>query len=236
MLTMLKPLTRAALTVAAAFLRCGPVLAQDVPGAGASPPAPIDAQWADAYHKATGARINDQPVGCGAGVRQIKARTVDFGATDAPLADEELARDGLVQFRVVIGGVVPVVNLPGVAPGQPRLSGALLGDLEHEVGLALHQLRRALDAFARLDVPTALQMLKADDQIDRAFEGLMRKLITFRMEDPRTISASIGLVFAAKAIERVGDHAKNLAEAVIYVVKGTDVRHNPIDSVESMVR
>ena len=98
------------------------------------------------------------------------------------------------------------------------------------------QLRKALDAFARLDVEKALEVLKSDDQIDQEFEGLIRKLITYMMEDPRTISASIDLVFVAKAIERVGDHAKNLAEAVIYVVKGTDVRHNTIDSVESIVR
>lgn len=112
----------------------------------------------------------------------------------------------------------------------------LLADLDYESNLAVNQLRKALDAFARLDVAKALEVLKSDDQIDQEFEGLIRKLITFMMEDPRTISASIDLVFVAKAIERVGDHAKNLAEAVIYVVKGTDVRHNPVDSVESMVR
>jgi phosphate transport system protein len=112
----------------------------------------------------------------------------------------------------------------------------LLSDLDYESNLAVNQLRKALDAFARLDVARALEVLKSDDQIDQEFEGLIRKLITFMMEDPRTISASIDLVFVAKAIERVGDHAKNLAEAVIYVVKGTDVRHNPVESVESMVR
>lgn len=112
----------------------------------------------------------------------------------------------------------------------------LLADLDYESTLAVNQLRKALDAFARLDVAKALEVLKSDNQIDREFDGLMRKLITYMMEDPRTISASIDLVFVAKAIERVGDHAKNLAEAVIYVVKGTDVRHNPVDSVESMVR
>ena len=79
-------------------------------------------------------------------------------------------------------------------------------------------------------------MLKPDDQIDQEFDGLMRKLITYMMEDPRTISSSIDLVFVAKAIERVGDHAKNLAEAIIYIVKGTDVRHNSVESVESLVR
>ena len=95
---------------------------------------------------------------------------------------------------------------------------------------------KALDAFARLDVDKAVEVLKADDLIDQEFEGLMRKLITFMMEDPRTISSSIDLVFVAKAIERVGDHAKNLAEQIIYIVKGTDVRHNSVDNVESLVR
>jgi phosphate transport system protein len=111
-----------------------------------------------------------------------------------------------------------------------------LSDLDYAASLAVAQLRKALDAFARLDVTKALEVLKSDDQIDREFEGLIRKLITYMMEDPRTITASIELVFVAKAIERVGDHGKNLAEAVIYVVKGTDVRHNTIDTVESIVR
>ncbi len=103
--------------------------AQDVTGAGASFPAPVYAKWADAYHKATGARINYQSVGSGAGIRQIKAKTVDFGASDAPLKDEDLAKDGLLQFPTVIGGVVPVVNIKGVAPGQLKLTGELLGDI-----------------------------------------------------------------------------------------------------------
>jgi phosphate transport system protein len=85
-------------------------------------------------------------------------------------------------------------------------------------------------------VARALEVLKSDDQIDQEFEGLIRKLITYMMEDPRTISSSIDLVFVAKAIERVGDHAKNIAEAIIYIVKGTDVRHNSVATVESMVR
>jgi len=85
-------------------------------------------------------------------------------------------------------------------------------------------------------VEAALEVLKHDDQIDREFEGLMRKLITYMMEDPRTISAAIDLVFVAKAIERVGDHAKNLAEVIIYIVKGTDVRHNPLETIESLAR
>jgi phosphate transport system protein len=110
-----------------------------------------------------------------------------------------------------------------------------VGDLQFEAGLATASLRRALDAFARLDAAQALQVIKADDEIDQEFDGLMRKLVTYMMEDPRTISASIDLVFVAKAIERVGDHAKNLAEQIIYIVKGADVRHTPMDDVESVV-
>ncbi len=111
-----------------------------------------------------------------------------------------------------------------------------VADLSFEADLAIAQLRKALDAFARLDTARALEVLKQDDQIDQEFDGLMRKLITYMMEDPRTISSSIDLIFVAKAIERVGDHAKNLAEAIIYVVKGTDVRHTSMEDVENVVR
>ena len=97
--------------------------AQDVTGAGATFPAPVYAKWADAYNKATGVRINYQSVGSGAGIKQIKSKTVDFGASDMPITDEDLAKDGLVQFPTVIGGVVPVVNIAGIAPGQIKLTG-----------------------------------------------------------------------------------------------------------------
>ena len=107
----------------------GGALAQDVTGAGASFPAPVYAKWADAYNKATGARINYQSVGSGAGIKQITAKTVDFGASDAPLKDDELAKTGMIQFPTVIGGVVPVVNIKGIAPGQLKLTGQVLGDI-----------------------------------------------------------------------------------------------------------
>ena len=103
--------------------------AQDVTGAGASFPAPLYSKWAADYNKATGVKINYQSVGSGAGLRQIEAKTVDFGASDAPLKDDELAKKGLVQFPTVIGGVVPVVNIKGITPGQLKLSGAILGDI-----------------------------------------------------------------------------------------------------------
>ncbi len=114
---------------AALFAAATGSFAQDVTGAGASFPAPVYAKWADAYNKATGARINYQSVGSGAGMKQIAAKTVDFGASDAPLKDEELASTGMIQFPTVIGGVVPVVDIKGVQPGQLKLTGQVLGDI-----------------------------------------------------------------------------------------------------------
>lgn len=104
-------------------------MAQDVTGAGASFPAPLYSKWAADYNKVTGVKINYQSVGSGAGLRQIEAKTVDFGASDAPLKDDELAKKGLVQFPTVIGGVVPVVNIKGINPGQLKLNGQILGDI-----------------------------------------------------------------------------------------------------------
>ncbi len=104
-------------------------MAQDMTGAGATFPAPIYSKWADAYNKTTGARLNYQSVGSGAGIQQIRAKTVDFGASDMPLSDDVLAKDGLLQFPTVIGGVVPVVNIKGIAPGQIKLTGQALGDI-----------------------------------------------------------------------------------------------------------
>lgn len=102
--------------------------------------------------------------------------------------------------------------------------------------LASGLLRKALDCFARLDVTEAVSILREDDLIDAEFDGFVRKLVTYMMEDPRTISASLDLLFIAKAIERIGDHSKNIAEFVIYVVKGADVRHIALAEVESAVK
>ena len=136
---------------------------------------------------------------------------------------DEAARIARTVQRLINTGVSSRMRLP-------------VADLAFEAELATAQLRKALDALSRLDTARGLEVLKQDDQIDQEFDGLMRKLITYMMEDPRTISSSIDLVFVAKAIERVGDHAKNLAEVIIYIVKGTDVRHNPVATVESMVK
>ncbi|AMM22969.1 phosphate signaling complex protein PhoU [Variovorax sp. PAMC 28711] len=102
--------------------------------------------------------------------------------------------------------------------------------------LASGLLRKALDAFARLDTAAALSILKEDDLIDKEFDGFVRKLVTYMMEDPRTISASLDLLFLAKAIERIGDHAKNIAEFIIYIVKGADVRHTSMEEIESALQ
>lgn len=115
--------------VASAGAFSGAWAQQEATGAGASFPAPLYAKWASDYHKATGVKVNYQSVGSGAGLRQIEAKTVDFGASDAPLKDEDLAKKGLVQFPAVIGGVVPVVNIKGIAPGQIKMSGQVLGDI-----------------------------------------------------------------------------------------------------------
>lgn len=122
-------LIRSAVVVMTAALTTGAALAQDVTGAGATFPAPLYAAWADAYNKASGVRINYQSVGSGAGLKQIRSKTVDFGASDMPLKDEELKQDGLVQFPTVIGGVVPVVNIKGIQAGQIKLTGQVLGDI-----------------------------------------------------------------------------------------------------------
>ncbi|MFO1262285.1 MAG: phosphate signaling complex protein PhoU [Rhodoferax sp.] len=109
-------------------------------------------------------------------------------------------------------------------------------ELRVAADLASGLLQKALDAFARLDVNAALAILKEDDLIDAEFDGFVRKLITYMMEDPRLISPSLDLLFLAKAIERIGDHSKNIAEFIIYVVKGEDVRHSSMDRIESVVK
>jgi len=126
--------------------------------------------------------------------------------------------------------VLSIVEKSGTVRALPA------SELRVAADLASGLLRKALDAFARLDTATAVAILKEDDLIDREFDGFVRKLITYMMEDPRTISASLDLLFLAKAIERIGDHAKNIAEFIIYIVKGADVRHTSMEEIESAVK
>jgi len=115
---------------------------------------------------------------------------------------------------------------------QGRASLPRYADVRHMADTALAMLRKALDAFARLDAVSAAQVVKEDMTIDEQFRSVLRQLITYMMEDPRTISSSLDIIWIAKAIERIGDHAKNMAEYVIYMVKGTDVRHTDMENVE----
>jgi phosphate transport system protein len=121
-----------------------------------------------------------------------------------------------------------------IQSGAPRSLPSL--ELRVAADLASGLLNKALDAFARLDVNAAVAILKEDDLIDQEFDGFVRKLVTYMMEDPRTISPSLDLLFLAKAIERIGDHSKNIAEFIIYVVKGEDVRHSSMEKIEAVIR
>ncbi|NBQ06066.1 MAG: phosphate transport system regulatory protein PhoU [Betaproteobacteria bacterium] len=141
-------------------------------------------------------------------------------------ANLERAGDESEKIARMVKSIITTGNARALPSSELRIASDLASGL----------LRKALDAFARLDVTEAVSILKEDDLIDAEFDGFVRKLVTYMMEDPRTISASLDLLFVAKAIERIGDHAKNIAEFIIYVVKGADVRHIALADVESAVQ
>jgi len=130
------------------LLAASAVQAQDITGAGATFPAPLYARWSADYYKTTGQKVNYQSIGSGAGLKQIEARTVAFGASDMPLPDDKLKSLGLFQFPTVIGGVVPIVNIKGIMPGQLKLSGPVLGDIY------LGKITRWNDAAIKVTNPT----------------------------------------------------------------------------------
>jgi len=125
----MRAITGKLLFTAASVLLCAKAFAADITGAGATFPYPIYAKWAESYQKQSGDRLNYQSIGSGGGIKQIKAKTVDFGASDKPLSASELEEAGLVQFPAILGGVVPVVNVDGVKPGQLKLSGPVIADI-----------------------------------------------------------------------------------------------------------
>lgn len=137
----------------------------------------------------------------------------------------ERAGDEVARMARMVKSIINAGKPHGLPAHELRIASELASTL----------LRKSLDSFARLDTDTALSIIKGDDAIDQEYNGFLRMLITYMMEDPRTISASLDLLFLAKAIERVGDHAKNIAEQIIFVVKGEDVRHSPLSKVESMI-
>ena len=109
-------------------------------------------------------------------------------------------------------------------------------ELRHVADIAVGMLKKALDAFARIDLTASAQVVRQDKEVDSEFKGIMRQLITYMMEDPRTITAALETVWVAKAVERIGDHAKNVAEQVIYIVHGTDVRHTSFADIERIAK
>lgn len=141
-------------------------------------------------------------------------------------ANLERAGDEAAKIARIVKSIISHGSFRALPSSELRLATELASNL----------LRKSLDAFARLDTATAVTILKEDDLIDKEFDGFVRKLITYMMEDPRTISAGLDLLFVAKALERIGDHAKNIAELIIYIVKGEDVRHSSIEHIESAVQ
>ena len=176
------------------------------------------------------ARVNqfelqiDQAIISTIGRRQPTARDLRFlMAISRATQNLERAGDEVARIARMVNSIID--------SGSPRNLPS--SDLRVAADLAASMLRKTLDAFARLDTTMAVAIIRSDNEIDNEYDGFMRKLITYMMEDPRTISASLDLMFLAKSIERVGDHAKNIAEQIIFIVKGEDVRHSPMSKVES---
>jgi len=161
------------------------------------------------------------------GRRQPTARDLRFlMAISRTTQNLERAGDEVARMARMVKSIIE--------SGSPRNLPS--SELRLAADLAAAMLRKTLDAFARLDTAMAVAIIKGDDEIDQEYNGFLRKLITYMMEDPRTISTSLDLLFLAKSIERVGDHAKNIAEQIIFIVKGEDVRHTSMDQVESAAR
>ena len=116
-----------------------------------------------------------------------------------------------------------------------RLVAPRFTEIKHMTSIVLDMLRKALDGFARLEVSNATQIARLDESVDEEYRMVLRHLVTYMMEDPRSISMFIEIIFAAKAIERMGDHAKNMSEYVVYMVKGKDVRHTSVEEIEKEV-
>ncbi len=182
-----------------------------------------------------------------AGERQVNAMelTIDRDLTDIIARRQPTAGD----LRLLMAVSKATANLERVGDEAEKIARMVKAIADHGAPRALPSqelrlaadlssglLRKALDAFARLDASAAVAIMKEDDQIDREFDTFLRQLIVYMMEDPRTISASLDLLFVAKAIERIGDHAKNIAELIVYVVKGEDIRHRSMDRIESVLK
>lgn len=206
----------------------------------------VEAQLADAVaaliHGNTAAA--DRAMASGSRVNSLEME-IDSEIVSIIARRQPAARD----LRLLIAISKATANLERVgdeAEKIARMMKAIIADghlkrvptaeLRVAADLAAGLLRKSLDGFARLDTSLAVAILKEDDLIDMEFNGFVRKLITYMMEDARTITAGLDLLFVAKALERIGDHAKNIAEFTIYIVKGADVRHTSLPEIESTVQ
>jgi phosphate transport system protein len=168
----------------------------------------------------------DQAIISTIGRRQPTARDLRFLMAISRITQNlERAGDEVARIARMVKSIIESGSPRSLPVSELRLASDLAGEL----------LRKTLDSFARLDTAMSLTIMKDDHAIDAEYDGFLRKLITYMMEDPRTISPSLDLLFLAKSLERIGDHAKNIAEQIIFVVKGADVRHTPMAQVESVV-
>ncbi len=196
------------------------VIAQEVNGAGASFPAPVYAKWADAYAKATGVRIKYQSVGSGAGMRQIRGKTVDFGASDAPLTDSELSKDGLIQFPSIVGGVVMVTNINGIAAGQLKLTGPVIADIYlGNITRWNDQAIVGLNSGLALPEATIAVIRRADGSgTSFLFTNYLSKVSPeWKAKVGEGIAVTWPMGAGGKGNEGVSDHVQRLPNAIGYV-------------------
>jgi len=180
-----------------------------------------------------------------AGDRQVNRHEVELDeACNNVIARRQPAAVDLRMVMTVVKTITDLERIGDEAKKIAKMARALHSgetrvvpriDLRATADLAVAMLRTALDAFARLDLSASAQVVRQDKEVDAGFKAAMRQLITFMMEDPRTISSSLDLLFVARSLERIGDHAKNISEYVVYLVKGRDVRHIGIEGIEREV-
>jgi phosphate transport system protein len=171
----------------------------------------------------------------GAVEREINAAQVDMDQLCSQIIAKR--QPAAIDLRMILTVTKIVNDLERIGDEVKKIAykAAQTRDASRAAGQAGAMLQLALDAFARLDPVGATEVIDHDKEIDAAFAGMLRQLISYMMEDPRTISAALEIVFVAKSIERVGDHAKNIAEAVVQLVKGTDVRHASVAEIRAEV-
>ncbi|MET0606224.1 MAG: phosphate ABC transporter substrate-binding protein PstS, partial [Beijerinckiaceae bacterium] len=201
-------------------LAATPAVAADITGAGATFPFPLYSKWAEAYKAVSGNGLNYQSIGSGGGIRQIRAKTVAFGATDMPLKGEDLAKDGLIQFPAAIGGVVPAINVAGVAPGQLKLTGPVIADI-YLGKIAKWNDKAIADLNAGVKLPdTAINVVYRSDGSGTTFvwtDYLSRASDEWKSKIGANTSVSWPVGIGGKGNEGVSASVKQVANSIGYV-------------------